>query len=162
MTILEKNNPNCFLCHHFVLCDLVRNYNFAFKKNPQKSEREKHSQDQNKNSQETIIMSINIIYKFTNTMILCSRKRFKNQKYFYPRIKCVLLQSEKKQYIQFQWFTQPRVFHFIYLLYQFLSFGLSAPPAALCDKQRGTQLHSSNKHTEEEGRSLHSTTPGFM
>lgn len=76
-------------------------------------------------------------------------------------MKCVLFQFGKKQYIQFQWFIQPYVCHFSYLFYQFLDFGLSALSAALSERQRGTQMHSSYKHTKEAGRSLHSTVPGF-
>lgn len=52
--------------------------------------------------------------------------------------------------------------YFSYLFNQFLNFGLSALPAALSEKQRGTQRHSSYKHTKEAGRSLHSTIPGFI
>lgn len=64
-------------------------------------------------------------------------------------MKCVLLQFGEKKSIPFQWLIQPHVFHFNDLLYQFLNFGLSAPLEALLEKQRGTQLHSSYKHSKE-------------
>lgn len=48
------------------------------KKIVSKLEREKHRQDQNKNSRDIIVTSINFKDKFINTIVLCSRKRFKN------------------------------------------------------------------------------------
>lgn len=44
-----------------------------------RSERKNHSQDPNKNCQKSIIMSINIIYQFTNTTVFCEfLKSFQN------------------------------------------------------------------------------------
>lgn len=61
-----------------------------------KSEREKHSLDKNKNSVEIMIMSISFNNKFKNTMVLYSRKRFKNWKYSFLRMPYVSFQFGKK------------------------------------------------------------------
>lgn len=79
--IVEKKNPSELLHHHSVLCDFVRNENLHSMEKigkKKRSERKNYSQGPNKNSQETIITSINILCKFTNSMILCFRRIFQN------------------------------------------------------------------------------------
>lgn len=73
---------------------------------------------------------------------------------------------EKNQYIPFHLFTKPRIFQFIYLLHQHLSFGLSVPSVAMSEQPKGNTtaqfLQAHRVPAEEEDKSPHSTVPGFI
>lgn len=78
----------------------------------------------------------------------------------------VSFQFGKKKKIPFHLFTKPHTCQFIYLLYKFLSFCLSVPSVAMSEQLKGKTtarfLQAHRVPAEEEGKSLHSTVPGFI